>query len=395
MKRSIKVAMVAACPFPYSRGTPIRIFRLAESLSKFGHDVHVVTYHLGNEHDGSGFRIHRIPGIRTYKKYSPGPTYQKLLLLDLLLAAKLLNVLRSQNIDLIHAHHYEGLLASIVVRRFAKVPIIYDAHTLIESELPFYSLGLPKTFKKRIGIFLDKHVPMKADHIIAVTDDIKNRLLSYASVHEDKISVVSNGVEYEHFDVNPYQSKQFMKNRRMLIYTGNLADYQRIELLLKSFREVLNVRNDVCLLILTDSSFEPYEALADCLKVRKYVDIKPSKFELLPTYLAEADIALSPRTDCNGIPQKLLNYMAAGKPIVSYSGSAKIIEHLKTGWVAENENVIDFARGILTLLQDRELARLLGYNAKNYILSYCSWDKKADETEMVYRHVLSRVDNFV
>ena len=89
MKSNFKVAMIAACPFPSPRGTPIRILRLAEGLSQRGHEVHVLTYHLGEEPENQSFRIHRIQNVRTYQKISPGPSYQKLMVLDPLLAIKL------------------------------------------------------------------------------------------------------------------------------------------------------------------------------------------------------------------------------------------------------------------------------------------------------------------
>jgi hypothetical protein len=87
MKERYKIAMVAACPFPYPRRTPIRIFRLAEALTHRGHEIHVVTYHFGDVVNAP-FKIHRIPDVRTYRKYSPGPSYQKLMVLDQLLLFK-------------------------------------------------------------------------------------------------------------------------------------------------------------------------------------------------------------------------------------------------------------------------------------------------------------------
>ena len=44
-------------------------------------------------------------------------------------------------------------------------------------------------------------------------------------------------------------------------------------------------------------------------------------------------IALNPRVDCDGLPVKLLNYMATGRAIVSFAGSAEILEHEQTGLV--------------------------------------------------------------
>ena len=109
--------MVAACPFPHPRGTPIRILRMAEALAARGHEIHVVTYHLGSSHLSARLRIHRTRTLASYRHVAPGPTYEKLLILDPLLAAKLVEVIRRFSIDLVHAHHYEGLLVAAGARR--------------------------------------------------------------------------------------------------------------------------------------------------------------------------------------------------------------------------------------------------------------------------------------
>lgn len=388
MNRRFKIAMVGACPFPYPRGTPIRIFRMAEALSQQGHEVHVVTYHLGSEAEKYNFRIHRIPQIKTYWKYSPGPTYQKLLVLDSLLAIKLFRFLKTHEVDLIHAHHYEGLLISLCVRKWTKHPVVYDAHTLLESELPFYSL-LPQSIKKRIGQHLDQVLPRRADHIITVTDRIRTKLIQDAGISPENITVITNGVESQHFDVK-LESRIFQGGKKTLIFTGNLAAYQGIDLLLRAFKGVLNRRQDVKLLIISDSPFDHYETLAHTLEIRRYIEVVRSEFLSLPKYLAGADVALNPRTDCDGIPQKLLNYMAAGKPIVSFEGSAVNLENGKTGLVVENGNIPAFTRAILELLENSELAKRLGHNAREYVSSEHTWERMAKKTETVYERILKR-----
>ena len=61
--KKLRVAVVAACPFPHERGTPVRIRRLAEGLAARGHDIHVATYHLGDAVDLPGVRTHRIRSV--------------------------------------------------------------------------------------------------------------------------------------------------------------------------------------------------------------------------------------------------------------------------------------------------------------------------------------------
>ena len=45
-----RIVMVAACPMPARRGTPLRVERLAEALAARGHHVELVTYQIGRAH---------------------------------------------------------------------------------------------------------------------------------------------------------------------------------------------------------------------------------------------------------------------------------------------------------------------------------------------------------
>ena len=372
----------------------MRVFRLAEALAHRGHAVHVVTYHLGNETGPLPFRIHRIPNVGFYRKVAPGPTYPKLLVLDVLLAAKLSRILSRRPIDVIHAHHYEGLLAALWARRRGQ-PLVYDAHTRLETELPFYGLGLPKRFKRSAGRFLDRWLPRRAMHVTATTDEIKESLVRDSGVAPGDVTVVPSGVEGEHFEdlasgEDGEERVAFCAGNGTLAFAGNLAPYQRIDLLLSSFREILNERPGVRLHIISDSPFDPYEAQARDLEIRGQIDVVRSDFADLPGHLATVDVALNPRTDCDGLPQKLLNYMAAGKPIVSFEGSGRVLVHGATGWVVANEDVRAFARGVLGLLDDAALARKMGANARRHVLEEYSWSRAAEKMESVYRAVCAR-----
>lgn len=383
--------MIAACPFPYPRGTPIRIFRMAEALARRGHEVHVVTYHLGEALQRTPFHLHRIKNVKTYRKHSPGPTYQKLLVLDSLLMMKLYQVLKNYEIDLIHAHHYEGLIVASLARRWNKQPLIYDAHTLLKSELPFYRIGLSQRFKRTLGLYFDSWLPKRANHIISVTSGIRDKLITLSGIPSEHISVIPNGVEHTHFQTRPETKLAEKRKIKTLIYTGNLASFQGVDLMLKAFKMVIDHRQNVRLLLISNADFTPYEDLADQLDIRNRMDIKNIDFSTLPTYLADADIALNPRTDCDGIPQKLLNYMAAGKPVVSFEGSAKSLEHGKTGWVVENLNIQAFARGVIHLLDNHQLAQNLGTKAAKLVASDYSWEKTAEKVEGVYQNLLKRI----
>src|SRR5215211_6125686 len=99
--QGLKIAVVAACPLPWPRGTPIRIHRMAEALVNRGHAVDVVTYGLGDPTISSPYSLHRVgrPGRGTESQ--PGPTLRKLLWLDPQLVARLTGLLRSRDYDVI------------------------------------------------------------------------------------------------------------------------------------------------------------------------------------------------------------------------------------------------------------------------------------------------------
>ncbi|MGH7536728.1 MAG: glycosyltransferase family 4 protein, partial [Gemmatimonadales bacterium] len=237
----------------------MRIQRMAEVLGQRGHEIHLVTYHLGDPLPAAPpYRLYRTRRLPTYQKQSPGPALQKLLVVDPFLARLLRRVLREHRVDLIHAHHYEGLLVARMAARRLGLPIIYDAHTLLGTELGHYVPGPLQGLAARTGDWLDRILPPRADHVISVSQAIRDHLVATGAMAADRITVIGNGVEQDHFDVGNGSRAEGER----LIFTGNLAPYQGIDLLLQSFREVRALRRDVRLVIVSDSPFDPYEALA-------------------------------------------------------------------------------------------------------------------------------------
>jgi glycosyltransferase involved in cell wall biosynthesis len=218
---SHRVAVVAACPFPARRGTPLRIERLTAALAARGHAVEVFSYHVVDDE-----RLPPLPATRTRKRIvrrhmPPGPRLEKLLL-DPLLCYQLGKGLR-RGFDVIHAHHVEGLLVARCASRRGEVPVVFDAHTLLASELPTYSLGLGRRALRALGWWLDGALPRRADQVIAVTRQMRDLLVTGHGLAEDRVSMISNGVEIEHF---ASADGRIAAEPGRLIYTGTLAPYQ-------------------------------------------------------------------------------------------------------------------------------------------------------------------------
>jgi len=337
-QKPLRILMVAACPFPWPRGTPIRIQRLAEALAQHGHKVDVVTYHLGQSVDSLPFQVHRIAKVFYYNRVTAGPSLTKLFVLDPMLLRLLLKVAKIADYDLIHAHHIEGVMTALAARGFGlKLPIVYDAHTLAGSELQDYVPKIGAGLKHLLGDLLDHSLARRAESVIAVTDLIKNAFVERGTQSAEQIFVISNGIEDDFVrravqarhelaeTVTEEAAKRERLDATVFAFAGNAAAYQGIELMLKSFALVLQKIPAARLKILSNESFAEYQSLLCALGIEENTSISSVELDELPGMLVQSDVLLNPRTRCAGIPQKLLNYMAAGRPVVSFAGSAKIL----------------------------------------------------------------------
>lgn len=381
-----RVLMVAACPFPARRGTPVRIERMAEALGRRGHDVHVATYHLGETEPNPHFTVHRIGDVPGYQQTAPGPNWRKLLLLDPRLQALVYRLAGKLCPDVIHAHHFEGLLVSVPARYRFGIPLVFDAHVLLDGELEYYEMGMPGRMRRRVARSLDWMLPRAADHVISISDEISQRLYADYRMSTAAVTVVPNGVEAQFFeggrDAFPHDGTP------RIVFAGNLAKYQGIDYLLRAFALVRQSRSDVRLVIITESPTDETATQARALGVLDAIDFVPAELNRLPDQLTSAQVLLNPRTVCPGVPMKLLNYMASGAPIVTFAGSSRYLVDGASGVVVANEDVDAFATGILGLLADPAHAERVGREAQAFARRSLSWGASAAMIERVYDRVI-------
>lgn len=89
----MRILVVAACPLPWPRGTPIRIHRMAEALLQRGHEIHMATYPLGHADTPTPYQTHRVGWKNMRLRSDPGPSLKKLFVLDPLLTRRIRRLL--------------------------------------------------------------------------------------------------------------------------------------------------------------------------------------------------------------------------------------------------------------------------------------------------------------
>jgi glycosyltransferase involved in cell wall biosynthesis len=237
---------------------------------------------------------------------------------------------------------------------------------------------------RAVAPWLDRHLPWRADRIIAVSETIRDTLTTIGASTPDRVHVIPNGVEWERFPAE----RGISPDRPTVIFTGNLARYQGVELMLQAFALVHARRADARLMIVTDSPFTPYESLARRLGVGTAVDLRRAGFPEQPAILAAATVAVNPRVQCDGIPQKVLNYMAAGLPVATFESSAGPLRHEVTGLCVPDGDTVAMAGALERLLTDGVLARRLGDAAREQARREFAWDHVAARVEDVYQKAI-------
>lgn len=391
------IAMVAACPFPANHGSAASIREMSDTLSDMGHDVHIVTYPMGQDDIRvRRAKVHRTDRFRPETNARVGPSGDKLFL-DAKLLRLLCRVIRREQIDIIHAHNYEGALVGIMAKWLTRRPLLYNAVNLMSDELVSYRFIRPAWLARGMARALDRFTPMFPDHVTAVSPQLKDWFINHG-VPERKVDFVPAGIEPELFDhPNPerFRARYNTSAKPVVMYTGVLNSFQRIDYLLRAFAVVHKEQPDALLLMVSPLVSEAHESehkhLADELGISNSISwISPHTLADLPSYLALADVTVVPRPDCPGHPVKLLNYMLAGKPIVCFAGAAKGVEHLHDALIVADHDFEAFGRAILTLLKDKVLAAELGAKARETVLMDFDWRHICQKIECIYGRLLGR-----
>ena len=394
------IAMVAACPFPANHGSAASIREMSDMLSQMGHYVHIVTYQIGQtDIDVGHAKLHRTGPFRPETNARVGPSPEKFRE-DLALFRLLRRVIQREQIDIIHAHNYEGALIGVMAKWITGRPLLYNAVNLMSDELAGYHFIRPAWLAQAIARGLDWFVPIFPDHVTAVSPELKQWFVK-RGIAERKLDMIPAGIVPEMFDnADPekIRRRHQINSGAIVMYTGVLNGFQRIDYLLRAFAVVSKQLPDVLLVmvspLVSESHEKEHKKLAERLGISDSIMwIAPHSLEDLPSYLALANVTVISRPECPGHPVKLLNYMLAGKPIVCFAGAAKGVRHLHDAFIVPDHDCEALGSGIVTLLQDRELAARLGANARATVLANFDWRIICQRIERIYDGLLGKPES--
>lgn len=298
--------------------------------------------------------------------------------------------------DVIHAHlsvKIDGLAALLHANR-KKIPLVATHHADTNVYSGFiHKSGLVSLYSKYLTNLILSH----ADVIISPSEYYINES-RFLGKYRDKIVAIPYGVNIEEFDISYSKEKcraklGFPIDENIILFVGNLIAYKGPEVLVKAMpRIVKEVPNTKLIFVGSGEMKEELKRLSKNLGVNKYVKFAGFvEGNLKSMHYRAADVFCLPSTlstESFGIVN--LEAMACGIPIVAskIGGIPAVVKDGENGLLVPPKDSRVLADAIIYLLENENRREKMGKDGRKKAEDY-SWSRIAEETERVYKRVIS------
>lgn len=397
MDRPLRILMVAPTSFFLDYGCHVRILEEARVLRRLGHQVTIVTYHLGRDLDD--LEIVRSRPTPWRADYEVGSSLHRIAF-DLLLGWRVLGILLSRRFDLVHAHLYDGALMSAVIGRLRRLPVIFDRQGSLTGEMVDHNFLNPGGPWYRWVYLLERRINHMTDLILTSTQQGAVQLERTFNCSSSLVRPLPDCVNLEFFRPGVLDEAQIAARRAQLdlpldepvvVYVGLLAEYQGIPHLLRAARILKDRDVKVSFLIGGFPAVEHYRRMAAGLEVGERVRFTGKvPYETSPSHLALGDIGIAPKLSETEGSGKLLNYMAMELPTVAFDTPVSREYLGKFGvYAAPAGDPSALADGIQALIEQPNLGRALGRALRRRAAQHFSWERSGRQLVRIYRDLLA------
>ncbi len=259
-------------------------------------------------------------GIPTYVAYANSYFWHKS-------KKELVNYCRANNIDVIVNHSNSAIACAHILevkRRIPRVKVITYLHSNAKDILGSFKRRY--FFKPYI-----KKVHKIANHIVAISNSVKQSALKEFKLNDDQIIVVYNGVDCKRF--SDYKSEKDDKVLE-LIFVGRLFDKKGVNLLIEA---ISSLPNDVPVRLKVvggGPDKEKLENLSKELGVSDNIEFLGPRMDV-PELLSKAHFFVHPAIWEEGFGITIIEAMAEGLPCIAFNKGAipEIIEDGKNGFI--------------------------------------------------------------
>jgi L-malate glycosyltransferase len=372
--------------YPTYGGSGVVATELGLELAQRGHEIHFISYAQPIRLRGPEPNIHyHEVEVSRYPLFDYPPY-------DLALATRMAEVSQLYDLDLLHVHYaiphsVSALLARQMLAdgpRGRRLPFVTTLHgtdiTLV---------GLDRSYLPITRYSIDQ-----SDGVTAISNYLRDRTMRVFDV-KNPIEVIYNSVNCDVYHRNPegaakLRAEYAPNGERLLVHLSNFRPVKRVTDVIEIFDRV---RKQVPsrLLLIGDG---PDRSTAEWLAVQKGIHedvLFLGKQDDVQEPLGASDILLMP-SELESFGLAALEAMACEVvPIATRGGGVpEVIEHGKSGYLADVGDVDTMARYATELLNDEPRLREMGREARAMAKSRFCASKIVPQYEEFYRRVLER-----
>ncbi len=371
--------------YPTYGGSGVVATELGLELAQRGHEIHFISYAQPIRLTGTHPNIHyHEVEVSSYPLFDYPPY-------DLALATRMAEVAEFQGLDLLHVHYaiphsVSAMLAKQMLAAAAKprkLPFVTTLHgtdiTLVGQDRSY----LPIT---RFSI-------EQSDGVTAISEYLRERTLREFEI-KNNIQVIYNFVNCDLYvrDADAAQRKleYAPKGERILVHLSNFRPVKRLTDVIEIFDRVHKKIPSKLMLIGDGPDRSTAEWLANKKGIQRDV-IFLGKQDNVHTKLALADVMLLP-SQLESFGLAALEGMACKVvPIATnVGGIPEVIEHGKSGYLADVGDVDTMARYAIDLLSDESALAKMAQACRGVAQARFCTTKIIPQYEEFYRRVLER-----
>jgi glycosyltransferase involved in cell wall biosynthesis len=293
-------------------------------------------------------------------------------------------LIKSKKIDVIHSHLFGNDLYGFVAAKITHRPIIQTIH------------GMDSIRSKKRILAYSMMAPF-VDKIVTVADSLRNEMLKIASINEDKICTIHNGINI--VDKFPQSSCHSLKDELELLdcypivgAVGTVKAVKGYDILIDAFSRISRQYPKAKLLIVGDYSVntvykEQLDSLVASHGLKERVAFTGYRQDAY-RFFSIFDIYVLPSRS-EGLSVALLEAMSYKKPLIAtcVGDNTKILRNEETGLLIEPEDSAALSESILRLLRDKNFANYLGTNAARTVQEEYTIDRMIEMYKSLYLKV--------
>jgi len=305
-------------------------------------------------------------------------------------AWQFVNLLRHEQIDVVHAHMVRAALVAVPLARMARVPVI--VHTCHGREA-WRTSWLKRQF------WLDRRLSDLADMTLAVSEATRAYLIEDKKLSPDKVTVIRNGRSLESNGVSRELQERLRSEFRVgpndlvVGVFGRLEPQKGPDYLLQALPTVRQNVATVKLLFVGEGSLRQHlEEESQALGLRQNVIFAGYRSDAMQL-MACCDLIVLPSL-YEGMPLVPIEAAVQGKPVVATAvdGTLEVVVNDSTGVLVPPRDPGRLAQAIVELLLDPQLRKAMGQRARRRAEALFSLRRQLSETETLYVSLLEAKD---